>query len=191
MSKAIVLVEPQIPENTGFIARLCSNYDYDLRLVNPEFNLSECRDTAVNAQNVIEEAEIFQGFEQSVSDLDFVVGTKPDRGVAVEDFQPRDNTSIVLGREDSGLSNDELDMCDAVVHLNVPGYSSLNLSHAAGILMHSFTRRKDGLNLNEGQIKYMKKLVGDNIILEMLLRGSPTGKEFERLVGEIKDLKES
>lgn len=190
MPRSIVLVEPQIPENTGFIARLCSNYNYNLRLVNPEFNLSECRDTAVSAQDVIEKAEIFQSFEEGISDLDFVVGTKPKRGIAVEEFQPRENTSIVLGREDSGLSNEELDMCDAVVHLNVPGYSSLNLSHAAGILMHSFTRRKEWEGLKEGQTNYLKELVGDNIISDILLRGSPTGKEFERLVGEIKDLKE-
>ncbi|PSH00884.1 MAG: hypothetical protein BRC30_01170 [Nanohaloarchaea archaeon SW_7_46_7] len=34
--KAVVLVEPEIPENTGFIARLADNYDAELRIVKPE-----------------------------------------------------------------------------------------------------------------------------------------------------------
>jgi tRNA/rRNA methyltransferase len=191
MTKAVVLIEPQIPENTGFIARLCSNYEYELRLVNPEFNLSECRDTAVNAQKVLEDATIFESLDKGIEDLDFVVGTKPGRGTSVDEFQPRENTSIVFGREDSGLSNEELEKCDAVIHLNVPGYSSLNLSHAAGIMMYSFTLRGEGKNLDSGQIGFLKKLVGDNLISDLILRGSPTKEEFERVVGEIKKLKNS
>ncbi|MFQ3308651.1 MAG: tRNA/rRNA methyltransferase [Candidatus Nanohaloarchaea archaeon] len=191
MTKAVVLIEPQIPENTGFIARLCSNYEYELRLVNPEFNLSECRDTAVNAQKVLEDATIFESLDKGIEDLDFVVGTKPGRGTSVDEFQPRENTSIVFGREDSGLSNEELEKCDAVIHLNVPGYSSLNLSHAAGIMMYSFTFREEGKNLDSGQIGFLKKLVGDNLISDLILRGSPTKEEFERVVGEIKKLKNS
>lgn len=189
MTKTIVLVEPQIPENTGFIARLCSNYNYQLRLVSPEFNLSKCRDTAASAQDILEDAEIFEDFEECIADLDFVVGTKPGKGISTSNFQPRDNTSIVLGREDSGLSNEELDKCDATVHLDTPGYSSLNLSHAAGILMHSFTEREEQSNL-EGRSGYLKELVGDNVVSELLLRGSPTEDEFDRLIGKIKQIKE-
>jgi len=184
--KTIILVEPQVPENTGFIARLCSNYNYELRVVSPEFNLSESRDTAVNAQDKLDGADIFETLGDAISDLDFVVGTKPGRGISVGDFQPRKNTSIVLGREDSGLSNEELERCDAVVHLDVPGYSSLNLSHAAGILMHEFTVNAEGENL-EGRKEYLKEEVGDNILSELIMRGSPTEKEFDRLMGVMKD----
>lgn len=188
MSKTIILVQPEIPENTGFIARLCSNYNYNLRVVEPEFNLSECRDTAASAQDVLNNAEIFSSLEQSIEDLDFVVGTKPGRGVSVSEFQPRENTSIVLGREGSGLSNEELEKCDAVVHLDVPGYSSLNLSHAAGIIMHSFTDHEKGKNF-EGRRNYLENLVGDNVISELLMRGSPTEDEFDRLIGKLKNFK--
>jgi len=41
-----ILVEPEIPENTGFIARLAANFDFSLRVVNPDFNLEEARKTA-------------------------------------------------------------------------------------------------------------------------------------------------
>ncbi len=188
--EAVILVEPQIPENTGFIARLCSNYDTELRIVNSEFNLSESRDTAANAQNVLDEAEIFEKLGNAIEDLDFVVGTKPGRASSLEDFQPRENTSLVLGREDSGLSNEELEICDAVVHIDTPGYSSMNLSHAAAVLMHGFTEEGEGENIG-GRTEYLKDLVGDNIISELILRGSPTEEEFDRLIGELQDFKEN
>lgn len=188
--EAVILVEPQIPENTGFIARLCSNYDAEMRIVNPEFNLSESRDTAANAQNVLDEAEIFEKLDKAIEDLDFVVGTKPGRGTSLESFRPRNNTSLMLGREDSGLSNEELELCDAVVHIDTPGYSSMNLSHAAAVLMHGFTENSEDKNI-AGRSDYLKELVGDNIISELILRGSPTEEEFDRLIGELQEFKES
>lgn len=188
--EAVVLVGPQIPENTGFIARLCSNYNCEMRLVRPEFNLSESRDTAVNAQNVLDETEIFEELEDALDDLDFVVGTKPGRGAIIESFQPRENTSLVLGREDSGLSNEELELCDAVVHIDTPGYSSMNLSHAAAVLMHEFSEESEGENIG-GRTEYLKELVGDNIISELILRGSPTEEEFDRLIGELQKFQDS
>jgi tRNA/rRNA methyltransferase len=188
--EAVILVEPQIPENTGFIARLCSNYNAEMRIVNSEFNLSESRDTAANAQNVLDEAEIFEKLENAVEDLDFVVGTKPGCGTGLQNFQPRSNTSLVLGREDSGLSNEELEICDAVVHIDTPGYSSMNLSHAAAVLMHEFAEESEGENIG-GRSEYLKDLVGDNIISELILRGSPTEKEFDRLIGELQRFKNS
>ncbi len=47
--RAVILVEPEKPENTGFIARLCENFEFELRIVNPQFNLSKARKTANNA----------------------------------------------------------------------------------------------------------------------------------------------
>ncbi len=188
--EAVIIMEPQIPENTGFIARLCSNYNCEMRIVNPEFNLSKSRDTAVSAQNVLDEAEIFDSLEDALDELDFVIGTKPGRGTSLESFQPRENTSLLLGREDSGLSNEELDLCDAVVHIDTPGYSSMNLSHAAAVLMHSFSNRSKDENI-AGRTEYLKELVGDNIISELILRGSPTEQEFDRLIGELQNFQDN
>ena len=55
----LILVEPEIPQNTGFIARLCENFEFDLRIVNPEFNLEEARKTASNAQQKIRDVRIY------------------------------------------------------------------------------------------------------------------------------------
>lgn len=194
--QCVVLVEPEVPENTGFIARLCSNFDYSLRLVNPGFNLDrdEVRKTANNAQSVLNGARVFDSLEDAVEDLDFVVGTKPGKGVSIGDFNVRGTESIVLGRESSGLSNDELDVCDAVVFIDTSGYSSLNLSHAASVLMHHFDVETcvDEASLEKGQKELLSSWFGeDSIVYDVLLRSNLGNREFDGLVGELKEWKNS
>ena len=187
MHKAII-VEPEIPENTGFIARLAANFDFSLRIVNPEFNLEEARKTAKNAQGKLRNAEIFDSVEEAIDDLDYVVGTKPGRGKPLGSFEPRDNTSVMIGREGSGLSNEELDICDAVVHIETSGYESLNQSHAAGILLH----RMQGLDseenqgMTDGQIEKLTQFLPESA-LEALIGSNPERKEAGRIIGDLKE----
>jgi len=188
----VILMEPEIAENTGFIARLCDNFDYGIRLVNPDFNLEECRKTASNSQQILRDAQIFSTLEDAIEDLEFVIGTKPGRGSSLSSFDVNGFESIVLGRESRGLSNSELDLCDAVVHIETGGFDSLNLSHAASVLMHSFYSRGLGKNvsgLSEKQKGFLEDSLGSNSLLkELILRGNPTSREFDRLVGELKDI---
>jgi tRNA/rRNA methyltransferase len=185
-----ILVEPEIPENTGFIARLAANFDFSLRIVNPAFNLEEARKTAKNAQKQLRNAEIFESVEDAVDDLDYVVGTKPGRGQSVEEFEPNQNTSVMIGRESSGLSNKELDLCDAVVHIETSGYSSLNQSHAAGILFHKLQSHEDSKHegITQGQIAKLEQLLPESA-LEALLRSNPERKETGRIIGDLKNRK--
>ena len=185
--KSIILVEPEIPENTGFIARLADNYSAELRIVNPGFQLEEARETATNAQEKLREARIYETVEEAIEGLDQVIGTKPGRGLPINQFEPRENSSVMIGRESSGLSNDELDLCDAVVHIDVPGYSSLNQSHATAIMLHEMSQNQSKA-LKQEQKKALTEFIGDGKIKELLLRGSPTQEEFNRLMGEIRDL---
>ena len=181
----VILVEPEIPENTGFTARLAANFNADIRIVNPEFNLSEARKTASSCQEKLRNAEIYETLEEAIKDLDFVVGTKPGKGIELEKFTPRKNTSLVVGRESSGLSNEELEKCDAVVHIETGEYSSINQSHAAAILMHSVNTRKE----EKTEIKQLKALeneLGEKTI-ELLKRASPTKEELNAVIGDIKE----
>lgn len=181
--RSIVLVEPEIPENTGFISRLCSNFDFKLRLVQPKFNLSECRSTAQNSQEVLRNAKIFDSFEEAIEDLDFVIGTKPSRGLSCKEFEFRDNTSIVLGRESSGLTNSELERCDAVIHIDASGYSSLNLSHAAGILMHQASDSKKK-NVDSNRLEVIEDKSGTKL-KDIVARASPTDSELDRILEDL------
>lgn len=187
--KSIILVEPEIPENTGFIARLADNYDAELRIVNPEFQLEEARKTATNAQEKLRNARIYDTVDEAVEGLDQVVGTKPGRGLSVKEFEPRENTSVMIGRESSGLSNEELDKCDSVLHIDTPGYSSLNQSHATAIVLHQLSEPEER-SLDAEQKKIIERFLGDGKLKELILRGSPTEKEFDRMMGELKNLDE-
>jgi tRNA/rRNA methyltransferase len=187
--KAVVIVEPEVPENTGFIARLADNYGAEIRVVNPEFSLDEARKTATNAQQKLRDARIYNEVGKAVEDLEQVVGTKPGRGIKTSQFQPRKNTSVMIGRESSGLSNEELDMCDAIVHIDLPGYSSMNQSHAAAVLMHELSGGQS-VSLEEGQKKVLEQVTGDGKLKELILRASPSREEFDRLIGDLKNLRE-
>jgi len=184
--KKAVLVEPEIPENTGFVARLAANFYFQLRIVNPDFNLSEARKTAKNAQGKLREAEIYDSVKEAVEDLDFVVGTKPGRGQKLHRFTPRDNTSLMIGRESSGLTNEELEFCDAVVEIETSGYSSVNQSHAAAILFHKFNQ-SEGSGISSAQKSKLEEIAPPEVF-EAVLRSNPTNQEAGRIIGELKDL---
>ncbi|PSH01782.1 MAG: hypothetical protein BRC26_03000, partial [Nanohaloarchaea archaeon QH_8_44_6] len=179
-----ILVEPEIPENTGFIARLAANFYFQLRIVNPGFNLSEARKTAKNAQEKLRNAEIYDTVEDAVKDLNYVVGTKPGRGQKIHEFTPRDNTSVMIGRESSGLTNDELDMCDAVVEIETSGYESINQSHAAAILFHRFNH-SDTPGINKGQKEKLGEIAPETVF-EAVVESNPSDKKAGQIISELK-----
>lgn len=182
--RSIILVEPEIPENTGFIARLCANFEYDLKIVNPDFNLEKARKTASDAQDKLREARIYDQIEGAVKDVDYVVATKPERGQSIKQFNPRENTSIMIGRESRGLSNEEIEMCDAVVHIETSEYSSLNQSHAAGILMHSFSSDPDPKGAVDFEV--VEKFIEIPVLKKLIKQSNPTQDDLNNLIGQMK-----
>lgn len=185
--KAVIIVEPEIPENTGFIARLAENYSYQIRIVNPGFNLSKARKTASNGQKKLREVRIYDTVEEAVEGLDYVVGTKPGKGVSASKFTPRDNTSIMIGRESSGLSNSELELCDAVVHIDTPGYDSLNQSHATAVIMNELSASEEK-GLSQEKKDYLESLIDSPVLSEIVLRANPSDTEADRLINEVRKL---
>lgn len=187
MKPKIVIVEPEIPENTGFIARLSANFGYDLRLVNPDFNLSEARKTASNSQQKLRDAEIFGTVEEAVEDLNYVVGTKPGRGMPVESFEPSGETSVMIGRESTGLTSGELEKCDAVVHIQTGEYSSINQSHAAAILMYSFFRPETDRSIQQGQKEVLENRLPEELA-SAVLDSNPSPGKINSILGELDKL---
>lgn len=185
--KAVILVEPEIPENTGSIARLSYNYNYQLRIVKPRFNLEKARKTAKNGQEKLRNAKIYDTVREATEGLEYIVGTKPGKGIGLKKFTPRKNTSIMIGRESSGLSNEELEMCDAVVHIETEDYDSINQSHATAIAMHSFAEAdENGLDLDKKE--YISSIVDSNILEKLIFRANPSETEANHLIGELKKI---
>jgi len=158
VSLALVLVEPAGPLNVGSVARLCANFGIDeLRLVAPRCDphAEEARRMSVHGGDLLARARPFPDLEAALADCRRVVATS---GRVEPEAQPLSNAgealewllagqqaphtqddwgALVFGREDRGLSNDELLQAGRVVRLATsPAYASLNLSHAVAICLH-------------------------------------------------------
>jgi tRNA/rRNA methyltransferase len=159
---AIILVEPQLGENIGMVARAMANFGLsNLRIVNPRdgWPNEKAVSAASRADHVIEAARVFATIEEAMADLTFVYATtarsrdghKPVRGPveAGETLRARENageaTGILFGRERIGLRNWEVGLADEIVTFPVnPAYASLNIAQA--VLLMSYEWMKSGLS---------------------------------------------
>lgn len=157
MSLVVVLVEPAGPLNVGSVARLCANFGVaQLRLVAPRCDHlgAEARLMAVHGAAMLEQAGLYPDLAAAVADCRRVVATSgrlereslplSDAATGLGWLQAGAGSSgdappraLVFGREDSGLTNDELLQAGRVVRLSTSeAYASLNLSHAVAICLH-------------------------------------------------------
>lgn len=148
----IVLVNTSHPGNIGGAARAMKNMGLErLYLVAPrQFPDEQAVWRAASAQDVLENAVVTASVEEAIADCQFVVGTSArGRRIPWPLLDPRrcaeevdavsggEQVAILFGREDRGLTNEELQLCN--LHVNIPtsdGYSSLNLAMAVQILCY-------------------------------------------------------
>jgi len=144
---SVVLVGTLYSGNIGSAARAIMNMGIkDLRLVNPESVLTEeCRNMAVNAWPIVENAPVFNTLNQAVAGSSLVVGTTCQRGRRrkMREYTPREiapllvktsadlKTSLVFGPERGGLTESELAECQYLVNIPAsPELPTLNLAQA-------------------------------------------------------------
>jgi len=150
----IVLVNTSHPGNIGGTARAMKNMGLSqLFLVDPrKYPHDEATRRASNADDVLEGAVVVDSLSQALAGCDLVIGTsarerripwplKDPRATAAEAISSRyqGNIAILFGREHSGLTNDELQMCHLHMHIPTnPDYSSLNLAAAVQVVAYEF-----------------------------------------------------
>lgn len=157
----IVLVEPQLGENIGMVARAMANFGLDeMRLVNPRdgWPNEKARAAASKADHVIDATQVFATLEDAIADLGFVYATtarerdgfKQVRAPveAARALRGREaagqRTGILFGRERFGLFNEEIARADEIVTFPVnPEFASLNIAQA--VLLMSYEWMKSGL----------------------------------------------
>ncbi len=153
----VVIVEPAGPINVGSVARLCENFSvHELRIVSPKCNYlaQEAKKMAVRGIKILEKAKIYKDLNSALSDCTRVIATcgRKDHGkiplISNKDAmcwalesERQETIALVFGREDRGLSNEELLKAHKVISLNTnENYPSLNLSHAVAIVLHQFNQ---------------------------------------------------
>ncbi len=133
-----VLVGTQHPGNIGAAARAMKTMGLSrLVLVAPEQPLDEVAfRRSAGAEDVLGDALVFATLAEAVADCRLVLGcTARARRVQLEELLPE--VAFVFGRERTGLSNDELQLCHAAVHIpSDPEFSSLNLAAAVQVLAY-------------------------------------------------------
>ena len=154
----VILVEPSLPENVGAVARVMDNLGVrELRLVEPcDYLTASARSVATHSSDLLREARVFGTLSEAVKDCHLVIGTtarQRDPSLLVTPLPAARSlipnhgtkTAVVFGRESSGLTNEELAICNGWT--TIPTFAagrSFNLSHAVAIVLYELRRHRAG-----------------------------------------------
>ena len=170
----VIVVEPKYGGNVGAIARLMANFDFNnLYLVNPCELDDECYARAMHASKILGEAKIFKSFDQALEDIDYLVATSSiesqndkrhlRNAVSLEELSEKlfdidGKVGIVFGREDYGLYNEEIAVCDIMLRIPTSEeYLSLNLSHAVALVLYSLYVKRETVPKEKRTIEKLEK----------------------------------
>lgn len=148
----IVLVNTSHPGNIGGTARAMKNMGLGrLYLVAPkEFPSDTAVWRSAGAVDVLDNAVVVDSLDEAIAGCSLVVGTSArERRIPWPLLDPREcgesvwqesrqhEVAVVFGREDRGLTNEELHKCNYHVHIPAnPDYSSLNLATAVQVICY-------------------------------------------------------
>lgn len=151
----IVLIGTSHPGNIGGVARAMHNMGLaDLALVAPRCDVitQDSVSRASGADHLLHQASVYATLEQAIADCTLAVGASArSRTLPWPMLTPREladrlpsecrsadsRVALVFGREDSGLTNAELQRCHAHVHIPTNAdFSSLNLAAAVQVLAY-------------------------------------------------------
>lgn len=148
----IVLVEPQIPENIGSVARAMKNTGINhLILIDPrDLDMSRVLKMATGSSvDVIHTMEIHRELLSGIGPFQYIVGTTARLGARrpaittprrlardLVDISRDNRVAFLFGPEDRGLSNDHLRYCHSIATIPTADFSSLNLAQAVMVVCY-------------------------------------------------------
>jgi tRNA (cytidine32/uridine32-2'-O)-methyltransferase len=152
----IVLINTSHPGNIGAAARAMKNMGLSkLYLVGPkDFPSLEAIRRSAGAVDILDDAVVVADLNQAISGCVWVAGTsarlrtiewpvlEPDEcAVQALEHIEQGEIAIVFGRENNGLSNEEMEKCNVLLHIPTnPEYSSLNIAAAVQVVCYEFRR---------------------------------------------------
>ena len=148
----IVLVSPSHPGNIGAVARAMKTMGLDdLALVTPRlFPHAEATAMAAGADDLLAGARVCATLDEALAGCRLVIGSSArSRSIRWPQLDPREAArqlvaacadgpaALLFGPERTGLSNDDLDRCHALVSIpSNPDYGSLNLASAVQVFAY-------------------------------------------------------
>ncbi|MDY0191772.1 MAG: TrmH family RNA methyltransferase [Desulfuromonas sp.] len=156
----VILVEPRQPGNIGATCRAMANFGVtDLRLVNPCDRFApEAVKFAVAAKPLLGQAQLFTSLSEALADLHVSLALTRRRGRLRGDLPTiaqfpqllatlpvSSKVGLVFGREDCGLSTQEVACCTHAVSIPTPGDNgSLNLAQAVVVTLYELLAHDQG-----------------------------------------------
>jgi tRNA/rRNA methyltransferase len=154
MDISFILVQPAVAENIGASARAIKTMGFkNLCLVNPVIQPLDKKAwiLAHGSDDILKKAKIYTDLDKVVRDFDFLIGTSAKRRRTNENYIKAEDLAdfivnksaaihkigILFGREESGLSNEEIKICDIISYVSLANpFPSLNLSQA--VMIYAF-----------------------------------------------------
>lgn len=151
---AFILVAPQMGENIGAAARVMANFGFDdLRLVAPRdgWPNPKAEAMATGALPILEKTRCFETLGEALSDIQTSYAlTARQREMEKPNYEPseigslwaesHEKRALVFGGERSGLSNDDVSLCDAIITIPTKNYSSLNLAQSLAVMSYEASK---------------------------------------------------
>jgi tRNA/rRNA methyltransferase len=157
----VILIGTSHPGNAGAAARGAANFGAsELRFVAPRCNIhcEEALSRGKGAGGLLENAKVYESLQLALDGVAMAIGTTarttkaPNRHLRktldvrdwAEGFDGWDGQmALVFGREDSGMTSDEVNQMDQLVTIPTADYSSLNLAHAVTLLCYEHYRMRE------------------------------------------------
>ena len=152
----IILVEPQLGQNIGAVARAMLNFGLtDLRLVKPRdgWPNPEALPLSAGAEKVLENAQVYPSTPTAIGDLNQLFATssripdmiksiyapKPALEHLTSVAQQGQKVGILFGGERCGLRNEDISLCEALIKIPTQSdFPSLNLAHAVALVAYEW-----------------------------------------------------
>jgi TrmH family RNA methyltransferase len=182
---SIILIEPENPGNVGAVCRVMKNFGFEnLIMVSPKFDTDseELRSRAKWANDIVDKIYVIRkcdiaALKRLRKNNDYLIATTAkigrDYNILRSPITPiqlaerlaaintkKSKIGILIGRESSGLTNEEIKMCDFTVTIPTSKkYGTMNLSHAAAIILYEIFRAScEGNTTNKNIVSHISPI---------------------------------
>jgi len=217
---SICLIEPLYPINVGYVARIMKNFGFErLLLCNSNTDLEKARPFASHGVDILDNCVHISFTDLTKFDTLIATtaitsqrGISPRQSISVSELRDSlnnvgKNICLIFGRDNTGLTNAELERVDIVLHIPTnSSYYTLNISHALSIILYEISNtnfqsrtiaNRDEINMmtntyldiaNQLNLPKHKIQLIERSLNHVINRGKPSPRETSILLGFAKKI---